>query len=98
MCDTVVIRSIYLVFVLFLAEFLKHLEFPKGPEWLFKVFCYVNEMTFRKPLGNQKLGGWLPGEPTTCLEGTELPVPPLPPPKGRAEGLEVEFSDKWPMI
>ena len=39
-------------------------------------FCYVNEVTFGKPLGNLRMRGWLPGEPTVWLEDWNFPSHP----------------------
>lgn len=47
-----------------------------------KVSCYVNEVTFGKPLSHLRMGAG--------CQGTQLCVCPTPGPSRRGEGLKVE--------
>ena len=54
------------------------------------IFCYVNEVTFGKPIDNLN-GGWLPEESTLRFEGWKFQSYPVT--SGRGEGLEVESAN-----
>lgn len=69
-------------------------DFPSGENDK-GVFCGVNEVMFRKPLGH--LGREAPCQGTQSCDWRVRASGPTPQTLGKGEEVEVKFKDQWPM-